>query len=51
MKVSAVKATAAIYCTLGLSTWAINSYESEDNLMLKEIIQLSEDENSVNNKH
>jgi len=47
---SAVKATADIYCTLDLSTWATNSYESEDNLMLKEIIQHSEDENSLNNK-
>jgi hypothetical protein len=47
---SAVKHTVAIYCTLGLTTWATNSYESEDNLMLKEIIQHSEDENSLNNK-
>jgi len=51
MKMSAVKATVAIYCFLGQNTWAINSYESEDDLMLKEIIQHSEDENSVNNKH
>jgi hypothetical protein len=48
---NAVKATTAIYCFLGLNSWAINSYEFEGNLMLKEIIQHSEDKNSVNNKH